>query len=205
MPNDGSKKPGSRYGPKDGREKLLRQGTLLQSRLTRFGGCAWKMSCCGIFCDPQEGSESKGKVCSDLPPQERVSHCCNVQILFSIEKRLLQLCKADEPARKGCCPCRNNPAAARQMLSHLRLPTYVAVAEKQQKDLSQPQNHPACYEEIRPAGRDSPPQKVAADGPAGTQIPESSQPRLSRRSTKPQMGNGPSLTSTPNKVCCTCP
>ena len=64
-----------------------------------------EMSCCGIFCDPQEGSESKGKVCSDLPPQERVSHCCNVQILFRIEKRLLQLCKADEPARKGCCSC----------------------------------------------------------------------------------------------------
>lgn len=55
------------------------------------------------------------KVCSDLPPQERVSHCCNVQILFSIEKRLLQLCKADEPARKGCCSCRNDPTAARQM------------------------------------------------------------------------------------------
>ena len=94
-----------------------------------------------------------------------------VQILFSIEKRLLQLCKADEPARKGCCPCRNDPTAARQMLSHLRLPTDVAVAEKQQKDLSQPQNHPACYEEIRPAGRDSPPQEMAADGPATAQIP----------------------------------
>ena len=121
------------------------------------------MSYCGIFCDPQEGSESKGKVCSDLPPQERVSHCCNVQILFSIEKRLLQLCKADEPARKGCCPCRNDPATARQMLSYLWLPTDVAVAERQQKDLPQPQNHPACYEEIRSAGRDSPPQEMAAD------------------------------------------
>ena len=35
------------------------------------------------------------------------------------------------------------------MLSYLWLPTDVAVAERQQKDLPQPQNHPACYEEIR--------------------------------------------------------
>ena len=91
--------------PGDDNGKMLSPKISLQNRLTKFGVCAWRMNCCGIFCDPQEGSESKGKVCSDLPPQERVSHCCNVQILFSIEKRLLQLCKADEPARKGCCSC----------------------------------------------------------------------------------------------------
>ena len=51
------------------------------------------MSCCGIFCDPQEGSESKGKVCSNLPSPETVSCTGNVPILCSVQKRLLQLCK----------------------------------------------------------------------------------------------------------------
>ena len=36
------------------------------------------------------------------------------------------------------------------MFSYLRLPTDVAVAEKQQRDLPQPQDHFACHEEIRP-------------------------------------------------------
>ena len=83
MPNDGSKKPGSRYGPKDGREKLLRQGTLLQSRLTRFGGCAWKMSCCGIFCNSQEEGETENKIPHHTSPQRRISgvrHVCFFEV-----------------------------------------------------------------------------------------------------------------------------
>ena len=39
------------------RKKMLHQERLWQSRLMRFGGCAWKISCCGIFCNSQEGSE----------------------------------------------------------------------------------------------------------------------------------------------------
>ena len=118
---------------------------LWQSRLMRFGGCAWKISCCGIFCNSQEGSESKGKVCGDLPPQERVPHTGYVQILFGVQKRVLQLCKTDEPAGKGCCPCRNDSTAARQMLSHLRLSENVAMAEEKRRNLPQSQDNPACY------------------------------------------------------------
>ena len=144
----------------------MRPGTLLQSRLTKSGVCEWKMSCCGIFCDPQKGSESKGKVFSNLPPPGRISRACHVPILCSVQKRLLQLCTADEPTGKGCRSCRNNPTTANKMLSYLRLPTDVAVAERQQRDLPQPQDDSACHEEIWLTGRDTPPQKVAADGRA---------------------------------------
>ena len=75
------------------------------------------------------------------------------------------------------------------MLSYLRLPTDVAVAERQQRDLPQPQDNSACHAKVQPIGRDSPPQEMETDGPAGIQIRESSQPGLSRRSAKPQMGN----------------
>ena len=146
----------------------MRPRTLLQSRLMKFGVCEWKMSCCGIFCNPQKGSENKGKIYSDLPVQGKISCTCHVPILCSVQKRLLQLCKADGPCRKGCSPRRNNQTTANKMLSYLRLPTDVAVAERQQRDLPQSQDNSACHEEIRLAGRDSPPQKVAADGPART-------------------------------------
>ena len=142
----------------------MRPGTLLQSRLMKSGVCEWKMSCCGIFCDPQKGSESKGKVFSNLPPPGRISRACHVPILCSVQKRLLQLCTADEPTGKGCRSCRNNPTTANKMLSYLRLPTDVAVAERQQRDLPQPQDDSACHEEIWLAGRDSPSQKMASDG-----------------------------------------
>ena len=35
-------------------------------------------SCCGIFCNPQEGGESKGEVCSHLPSSGTVSGSCHV-------------------------------------------------------------------------------------------------------------------------------
>ena len=142
----------------------MRPGTLLQSRLMKFGVCEWKMSCCGIFCDPQKGSESKSKIRSNPPPSGGVSCGCYVPILCSVQKRLLRLCQTNEPTGKGCSSCRNDPTAARQMLSHLRLPTDVAVAERQQRNLPQSQDNFACHEGIWPAGRDSPPQEVAADG-----------------------------------------
>ena len=137
------------------------------------------MSCCGIFCDPQKGSERKGKVCSNLPSPGTLSRACHVPILYSVQKRLLQLCTADEPTGKGCRSCRNNPTTANKMLSYLRLPTDVAVAERQQRDLPQPQDNSACHAKVQPIGRDSPPQEMETDGPAGIQIRESSQPGLS--------------------------
>src|SRR5699024_6456700 len=123
-------KPGFFHDPKGDREKMVHQETLWQSRLTRFNGCAWKTNCCGIFCNPQEGSESKSKVCRDLPPQERVPYIGYVQILFGVQKRILQLCKTDQSSGKGCFPCRNNSPTAKQMLSYLRLPADVAMAER---------------------------------------------------------------------------
>ena len=47
------------------------------------------------------------------------------------------------------------------MLSYLRLPSDVAMAENQRRNSPQSQNYPACHEEIRLAGRDSAPPKVA--------------------------------------------
>ena len=76
----------------------MRPETLLQSRLMKLGVCESKMSCCGIFCDPQKGSERKGKVCSNLPSPGTLSRACHVPILYSVQKRLLQLCTADEPS-----------------------------------------------------------------------------------------------------------
>ena len=46
-------KPESAHGRKDGREKMLRQETLWQSRPVRSNGFAWKINYCGIFCNPK--------------------------------------------------------------------------------------------------------------------------------------------------------
>ncbi len=60
-------KQGSSHGPKDGQEKTPHQETLWPSKPMRYSGCAWRTNCCGIFCAPQEGSETKGKIRSNLP------------------------------------------------------------------------------------------------------------------------------------------
>src|SRR5699024_8215571 len=118
------------------------------------------MNCCGIFCNPQEGSESQSEVCSHLPTPGTISCACHVQILFGVQKRILQLCKTDESSGKGCCPCRNDSPATKQIRSHLRLPADVAVAERQQRNLPQSQDNSACHAKIRPAGGDSSPQEM---------------------------------------------
>ena len=99
--------------PRGRQRKDAEPKDIIAEQAYEFGVCAWRMNCCGIFCDPQEGSESKGKVCSDLPPQERVSHCCNVQILFSIEKRLLQLCKRMNGQKRMLLLPKRSTAAAK--------------------------------------------------------------------------------------------
>ena len=75
----------SAHGRKDGREKMLRQETLWQSRPVRSNGFAWKINHCGIFCASQKGSESKGKVSYHLSSQDRVSSGSHVQILWSVQ------------------------------------------------------------------------------------------------------------------------
>ena len=52
----------SYHAPRVGRRKLLCPKILWQSRRMRFSGYRWKTSCCGIFCNPQEGSEAEGKI-----------------------------------------------------------------------------------------------------------------------------------------------
>ena len=47
----------------------------------RTNGSRWKTSYCGIFCTPQEGSEAKGKIRSDLPAQKRISGIRYVSLL----------------------------------------------------------------------------------------------------------------------------
>ena len=55
-------------GPKDGRGKMPDQETLWQSRRMRSSACRWRTNCCGIFCDPQEGSEAEGKISHHISP-----------------------------------------------------------------------------------------------------------------------------------------
>ena len=116
--------------PKGRPRKIQQRKILWPSRLMRFSGLVWKMNCCGIFCNSQKGSESKGKICSDLPSSGTVSCTCHVPILCSIQKRLLQPRKSDEPSRKRYGSCRNDAAATRQMFSYLWIPKNVAMAGK---------------------------------------------------------------------------
>lgn len=155
----------------------------------RINAWRWRMNCCGIFCDPQKGSESKGKVCRNLPAPRTVSYTCHVLILCSVQKRLLQLCKSDEPSWKGYCARRDNPVAASKMLSYIRIPADVAMAGKEQGNPPQSENHPPCHKGIRLAGWNSSPQEVAANRSAAAQIRKSTQLRFLFRNAKLQIGD----------------
>ena len=72
---------GSFLGPKDGQGKTPCREILQRSRPMRSGSCAWKTSCCGIFCDSWEGSDAEGKMPHHLSAQSRVSSNSYVQIL----------------------------------------------------------------------------------------------------------------------------
>lgn len=134
-----------------------------------------------FFCNPQERSESQGKVYSNLSTPGTVSNACSSQCpevaitaLYSgwnVPKKMLSLPKRSGNSR------------------HLRLPADVAVTEGKRRHLPQSLENSACDAKIRPVGKDSPPQEMETDGPAGTQMRESSQPGLSRWSTERQIGN----------------
>ena len=123
-------KPESFHGRKGVRGKMLHQETLWQSRPMRFSGCAWKISCCGIFCASQEGSEGKGKIPCHISSQNRVSRSSHVQILRSIQKRLLCLRSSPWQAGERCGSCGSHRAAEGRQFSHLRLSADVAVVKK---------------------------------------------------------------------------
>ena len=45
--------------PKDAAERRQRLSARKQSRRMRSSGCGWRINCCGIFCNTQEGSEAE--------------------------------------------------------------------------------------------------------------------------------------------------
>ena len=47
------------------------------------------MNCCRSFCGPQEGSESKGQICCDLPSSGKVSGLLDLQILWCLPEWVL--------------------------------------------------------------------------------------------------------------------
>ena len=91
-------------------ERKSQNAVSREYEISRYTVQSW----CGIFCNPQEGSESQGKICGHLPSQDKVFCACHVQILFRVQKRLLQLCKESEPAR-----------SKRQMPGHTFAPVLV--------------------------------------------------------------------------------
>ena len=88
---------------------------------------------------------------------------------------------------RGAARAGNNPAAARQMLSYLWLPADGSMAEGSGKGLPQPQSTShACYENTA-CWQNSPPRNGSEwAATANTRIFSTG---LSRRSTKPQMGD----------------
>lgn len=82
---NGSWRPESFRGPKDDRGKMPHQETLWQSRRMRSGACRWRTNCCGIFCGPQEGSESKGKIPHHISSQRGISNIRHVRI-FAVSR-----------------------------------------------------------------------------------------------------------------------
>ena len=129
----------------------------------RSNGLAWRISCCGIFCASQEGSEVDGKISYHLSSQNRVSRGSHVQILWSIQKRLLCFCPSPWQSGEGCSPCGTDCSATWTLLLYIRIPKDVEVAEKS-KDLPRPQDCTADHAEVRFAVWNPPPQEMAADG-----------------------------------------
>ena len=70
---------GSLPRPKGGREKMLRQEPLWLNRPIRSNGFAWRITCCGIFCNSQKEGETESKIPHHTSPQQRISgvrHVC---------------------------------------------------------------------------------------------------------------------------------
>ena len=73
--------------PKDvpGRRGSLRISEKRQS----WNDCEWKINCCGIFCNWQEGSEATSKIPDYSYESKSLSGICNVPFLWSITQWLL--------------------------------------------------------------------------------------------------------------------
>ena len=149
----------------------------------------WRISCCGIFCNPQEGSESQGKVCGDSPPSGGISRLQDVQVLWRFPKRVLCLRSASEPSRPKSSDHRPNRTAAEAMQKHLWLSQDAALAG--QKWLSQERkDNPSTYEKARFSVRNPQTQTMETVGTATPQIRQSSEQRFPFRKAQQQMGHG---------------
>ena len=76
-------KPETCHGPRDGREKMLRQEPLWLNRPIRSNGFAWRITCCGIFCNSQKEGETESKIPHHTSPQRRISgvrHVCFFEV-----------------------------------------------------------------------------------------------------------------------------
>lgn len=76
-------KPEACHGPRDGREKMLRQEPLWLNRPIRSNGFAWRITCCGIFCNSQKEGETESKIPHHTSPQRRISgvrHVCFFEV-----------------------------------------------------------------------------------------------------------------------------
>ena len=62
--------------PKGRPRKDAAPETLRQNRRMKFSACRWRTNCCGIFCDPQEGSEAEGKISHHISPSILSSWQC---------------------------------------------------------------------------------------------------------------------------------
>ena len=124
----------------------------------------WKTNCCGIFCDPQKGSEDESKICSDLPSSRRISHSRYVPLFRSFPKWLLWFCSQNGQTRKRCRAGTRNSSTAREKFPDLRLSKNAFVFGKE-RNCSKSKNNIENYEKVQSAVWNTPPQKVGQHGP----------------------------------------
>ena len=62
---------------------MLRQEPLWLNRPIRSNGFAWRITCCGIFCNSQKEGETESKIPHHTSPQQRISgvrHVCFFEV-----------------------------------------------------------------------------------------------------------------------------
>lgn len=147
------------------------------------------MICCGIFCNPQKGSENKGKICRDLPTPGTVSCPCHVPFFavsksgyYSFVKRMSRPEK--DAVLSGIVRQQQDKCfhtyGYRWMWQWLKGSKGIY---HDSKTILRVMNKYVLLAEIRHC------RKWQQMGPAAAQTPESSPSKFSHRSTKPQMSN----------------
>ena len=89
---------------------------------TKTSGSRWKMNFCGIFCDPQKGSEAESKVCGYPSPSGGISGIRYVQVFQRIPKRILWFRTSLRQAGQGYRLSGSNTPRTAEMQKHLWIP-----------------------------------------------------------------------------------